>query len=173
VTTDYVDPRRTLLVNDPTGLRAANEKLFTLRFPALIPDTLVSADMRELTAAVTRWGRAVLKPTDAMGGRGVLLLRPDDPNLRSALEISTNRWRRQVIIQQWVTAAADGDRRVIVIDGEPAGVIRRVAADGHSAATWLPAPTSSPTASAHGTRKSAPSCDLNCPGWASCWPAST
>lgn len=127
---DYIDRRHTLLVNDPTGLREANEKLFTLRFPELAPDTLVSADLRELAAAVARWGQAVLKPTDAMGGRGVLLLRPDDPNLRSALEISTNWWRRQVIVQEWLAAAADGDRRVIVLDGEPVGVIRRVAAEG-------------------------------------------
>jgi len=127
---DYVDSRRTVLVNHPTGLREANEKLFTLRFPALIPGTLVSADPRELAGTVTSWGRAVLKPTDAMGGRGVLLLRPDDPNLRSELEISTDRGRRQVILQQWVPEAAQGDRRVIVIDGEPAGVIRRVAAVG-------------------------------------------
>ena len=127
---DYVDPRRTLRVNDPAGLREANEKLFTLRFGGLIPDTVVSADIGELAAAVSRWGRAVLKPTDCMGGRGVLLLRPGDPNLHSVLEISTGHGSRQVILQRWVAAAADGDRRVMVVDGEPAGVIRRVAADG-------------------------------------------
>ncbi len=127
---DYIDPQRTLLVNNPTGLREANEKLFTLRFPELIPDTLVSADIRELAATVGRWGRAVLKPTDAMGGRGILLLCPDDLNLRSALEISTNHGRHQVILQRWMPEAVDGDRRVIVLDGEPMGVIRRVAVAG-------------------------------------------
>lgn len=127
---DYVNPRRTLLVNAPAGLREANEKLFTLRFGELIPDTLISADLRELAATVSEWGQAVLKPTDAMGGRGILLLRPGDLNLRSALEISTDRGRRQVILQRWVPAAADGDRRVIVLDGEPVGVIRRVAVAG-------------------------------------------
>jgi len=62
----------------PGGLRTANEKPFTLRFPDLIPDTLVAADPREIASTVRRWGRAVLKPTDGMAGRGVLQLRPDD-----------------------------------------------------------------------------------------------
>ena len=127
---DCVDPRRTLLINDPRGLREANEKLFTLRFAGLVPDTLVSASLAELAGAVRCWGRAVLKPTDAMAGRGILMLRPDDVNLRSALEISTDRGRNQVILQRWVPAAADGDRRVIVLDGEPVGGIRRVAVAG-------------------------------------------
>ncbi len=127
---DYVDSRHTLLVNAPAGLREVNEKLFTLRFGELIPDTLISADLRELIFTVGEWGQAVLKPTDAMGGRGILLLRPGDLNLHSALEISTDRGRRQVILQRWVPAAADGDRRVIVLDGEPVGVIRRVAVAG-------------------------------------------
>lgn len=127
---DYVDPRHTVLINAPRGLREANEKLFTLRFPELVPDTLVSADLQELTATVGDWGKAVLKPTDAMGGRGILLLRSDDVNLRSALEISTGRGRCQVILQRWVPAAADGDRRVMVLDGEPVGAIRRVAGTG-------------------------------------------
>lgn len=127
---DYVDTRRTLLVNEPRGLREANEKLFTLRFPDLIPDTLVSGDISELTDAVCAWGQAVLKPTDAMGGRGVLLLGPDDLNLRCLLEISTGRGRHQVILQRWIPRAVDGDRRVVVVGGQPVGAIRRVASAG-------------------------------------------
>ena len=118
---------RTLLVNDPRGLRDVNEKLFTLRYPDLVPETVVSADLGELRGAVAAWGRAVLKPTDAMAGRGVLLLRADDPNLASLLELSTGRGRSHVILQRFVPEAVDGDRRVIVVDGEPVGAIRRVA----------------------------------------------
>lgn len=117
----------TLLVNDPRGLREVNEKLFTLRYPDLIPQTVVSADLDELTTTVSAWGTAVLKPTDAMAGRGVLLLRPDDPNLRSILELSTTRGCSHVILQRFVAEASEGDRRVIVVDGEPVGVVRRVA----------------------------------------------
>lgn len=128
---DQVDPRRVLMVNDPAGLREANEKLFTLRFPELVPDTLVTADSDETVAAVRDWGRAVLKPTDGMAGRGILQLRPDDPNLRSIIELATGRGRRQVIVQRWADAAEKcGDRRVIVLDGRPVGALRRVAGPG-------------------------------------------
>ena len=128
---DQVDDRRVVLVNDPTGLREANEKLFVLRFPGLIPDTLVTADVAEAVAVVRDWGRAVLKPTDGMGGRGIVCLLPDDANLHSILETATDRGRTHVVVQRWVPEAADqGDRRVIVLDGEPVGVVRRLAAPG-------------------------------------------
>ena len=127
---DAVDRRRVLLVNAPTGLREANEKLFTLRYPQLVPDTLVSGDRHEILDAVHRWGRAVLKPTDGMAGRGIMQLHPDDPNLCSIVESATERGRTQVIVQAYVAAADDGDRRVIIVDGEPVGAVRRVAAAG-------------------------------------------
>jgi glutathione synthase len=127
---DQVDARRVVMVNAPTGLREANEKLFTLRFPELIPDTLVTADVGEAVDAARAWGKAVLKPTDGMAGRGILRLCPDDPNLRSILETATGRGRSQVVVQRYVEEAALGDRRIIVLDGEPVGVVRRVAAPG-------------------------------------------
>jgi glutathione synthase len=126
---DRVDPSRTLVVNAPAGLREANEKLFALRFPEFIPETVVSADPAELAEVTREWGRAVLKPTDAMAGRGVLLLRPDDANLRSLLETATDHGRRHVIAQAWVAPGGE-DHRVVVVDGEPVGVVRRVAAAG-------------------------------------------
>jgi glutathione synthase len=127
---DQVDASRVLMVNDPAGLREANEKLFTLRFPELIPDTLVSADLPEIVAAVRHWGRAVLKPTDAMAGRDIVVLRPEDENLRSIVESATERGRTHVIVQRYLAAADHGDRRVIVVDGEPLGAVRRVAVPG-------------------------------------------
>lgn len=125
---DLVDPRRTLLVNSSAGVRSANEKLFALRAPDLGPPTLISADRQEIRAVVAEWGRAVLKPTDWMGGHGVLILDPADPNLSSLLDSATDQGRSQVVVQQWISAGADdGDRRVIVLGGEPVGVVRRVA----------------------------------------------
>lgn len=126
---DQVD-RRVAVVNAPEGLRAANEKLFILRFPELVPDTVVTADVGEAEATVRRWGRAVLKPTDGMAGRGILRLCPEDPNIRSILETATVRGRSQVVVQRYVEEASQGDRRIIVLDGEPVGVVRRVAAPG-------------------------------------------
>lgn len=122
-----VDPRATLLVNSPSGLRNANEKLFALQAPELGPPTLVSADRKEIRATVACWGRAVLKPTDWMGGRGILVLDPADPNLCSLLDSATDQGHTQVVVQQWIAACTQGDRRIILLDGQPIGVIRRVA----------------------------------------------
>lgn len=122
---DLIDPHRTVVINGPVGLRAANEKLFGLRFPKLCPDTVVTADIAEIVAVTREWGTAVVKPTDGMAGRGIMLLRPDDANLRSILESATVRGRDQVVVQRFVPESAEGDRRVIVLDGVPIGVVRR------------------------------------------------
>jgi glutathione synthase len=124
---DLVDAARTLMVNSPAGVRNANEKLFALRVPDLGPPTLVTADRRTIRDAVTGWGKAVLKPTDGMAGRGILVLDPGDPNLASILDSATGRGRTQVVVQRWLPACTHGDRRVIVLDGRPVGVVRRVA----------------------------------------------
>lgn len=124
---DLVDQRRTVLINGPAGLRHANEKLFSLQFPELCPDTIVTADIGEIVDVTRRWGTTVVKPTDGMAGRGIMLLRPDDPNLRSILEAATVRGRDQVVVQRFIPESIEGDRRVIVLDGAPIGVVRRVA----------------------------------------------
>jgi glutathione synthase len=124
---DLVDTTRTLMVNSPSGVRNANEKLFALRVPELGPPTLVTADRDMIRDAVGEWGRAVLKPTDGMAGRGILVLEPDDPNLASILDTATGRGQVQVVVQRWLPESAYGDRRVIVLDGRPVGVVRRVA----------------------------------------------
>ncbi len=126
---DLVDTSRTLLVNDPSGLRNLNEKLFATKFPELGPETLVTASIDEVVDRVQVWGQAVLKPTDAMGGRGILILRDGDPNLVSILEMATGRGRDLVVVQRWIEGVIDGDRRVIVLDGRPIGSVRRVACD--------------------------------------------
>jgi glutathione synthase len=127
---DLVDAASTVMVNSPAGVRNANEKLFALRRPELCPPTLVTADRQQIRDTVAAWGRAVLKPTDGMAGRGILILEPTDPNLVSILDTATDRGRAQVVIQQWLTECSDGDRRVIVLDGRPVGAIRRVAPAG-------------------------------------------
>lgn len=124
---DLVDQSHTLLVNAPAGLRNCNEKLFALRWPDLCPETVVTADMAEILALAEVWGRAVIKPTDGMAGRGIMLLRAGDPNLRSIAEAATTRGRDQVVVQRYLERVDEGDRRVIVLDGEPIGVVRRVA----------------------------------------------
>lgn len=124
---DFIDPETTILVNSPAGLRNANEKLFGMRVPEIGPTTLLTADKDVIIERVRAWGKAVLKPTDAMAGRGVLVLKSDDVNLHSILDGATERGLNQVVVQDWIEGASEGDRRIIVIGGEPVGVVRRVA----------------------------------------------
>jgi glutathione synthase len=127
---DFVDTRRTVLVNAPAGLRHANEKLFTLQFPDLTPPTLVSASRAEIEQFVDEVGEAVLKPTDLMAGRGIMIMSRSDRNLRSILDSATERGRTQVVVQRFIPDSAAGDRRIILVDGTPVGAIRRVAPQG-------------------------------------------
>jgi glutathione synthase len=124
---DLVDPRRTVVVNRPAGLRHANEKLYGLRFRRHMPETIVTASRADLVAFTHLHGTAVVKPTGAMGGRGIMLLRDGDPNLPSILDTVTERGRVQVMAQRFLTEVDAGDRRVIVLDGEPAGSVIRLA----------------------------------------------
>jgi len=125
---DLVDRRRTLVVNDPRGLREANEKLYALRFPTLIPESLVTADAARLKAFMAALGgEMIVKPLDGCGGAGVFHLRRDDRNLNSILELSTANGTRLVMAQRYLAAVrTSGDKRLIVLAGEPLGAIARV-----------------------------------------------
>jgi glutathione synthase len=123
-----VDPRVTFVLNDPRGLREANEKLYALRFPALIPESMVSASAALLKAFMDRLGgEMVVKPLDGCGGAGVFHVHRSDRNLNAILELSTANGTRLVMAQRYLPAVRDqGDKRLIVLAGEPLGAIRRV-----------------------------------------------
>jgi glutathione synthase len=122
---DGVDHERTVLVNDPRGVRDANEKLFALRFPALVPPTIVSSDIAEIRCFVDRVRRAVMKPIDGHAGRGVLELRAGDTNVASIVELGTDRGGRPVVVQAWVDEAAAGNRRILLWNGAVLGAVNR------------------------------------------------
>jgi glutathione synthase len=114
-------------VNSPVGLRTANEKLWALHFPELTPETLVSRDMAQLRAFVDAAPEgAIVKPVDGHGGEGVVLLRRGDRNTTSVLELLGGRGREWVVAQHYVPAARQGDKRILLLDGEPLGAINRV-----------------------------------------------
>jgi len=118
---------RILIVNDPQGLRDANEKLFAFHFEHLMPRSLVTADADAIHAFVARvGGEAVLKPLDGAGGSGVVTLRVGDRNNRSLVDLHTREGRRHALVQEYLPAIRAGDKRVIVLDGEPLGAILRV-----------------------------------------------
>ncbi|MEM6837942.1 MAG: glutathione synthase [Cyanobacteria bacterium P01_C01_bin.120] len=123
---DYVDPTKTLVMNSPQGLRAANEKMYALQFTQAIPETIVSRDKAVIQKTVDRWGRAVLKPLGGKAGEGILFLEQGDRNLNSMIEISTQQGREPVMIQTYLPAAKEGDKRVILLDGDPIGAVNRI-----------------------------------------------
>jgi len=128
---EHIHPR-TLVVNDPASVRNAPEKLFVTHFPALMPDTLVTADRRQILAFRERHGDIIIKPLFGNGGAGVFHLRPEDPNLNALVEMFTERSREPLVIQRYVPAVRQGDKRIILVDGEPMGAINRVPAPGEA-----------------------------------------
>ncbi len=107
------------VVNDPQGLRDLNEKLAALAWPELCPPTVVSREPALLAEFVRGHGECVLKPLDGMGGRGIFRSRADDPNLNSILETLTREGKELALAQVFLPAIADGDKRVLLVDGEP------------------------------------------------------
>jgi len=119
----------TLVVNDPQGLRDANEKLYACHFPEHMPDTLVSSDKPRIKAFVDRvGGKAVIKPLDGAGGEGVMMLVAGDLNVNAIIEAQTNGSRRAAMVQKFLPEVRAGDKRILLLDGEPLGAILRVAA---------------------------------------------
>ncbi len=123
---DYIDSEKTQILNSPMGLRAANEKMYALQFTEAIPETIVSADKQVIRSAVERWGAGVLKPLGGKAGEGILFLEGGDRNFNSIVEVSTQQGREPVMVQAYLPAAKDGDKRVILLDGEPIGAVNRV-----------------------------------------------
>jgi len=119
--------RRPLLVNDPSALRDANEKLYALHFPELVPKTLITRDAKALRVFLEELGgEMIVKPIDGFGGRGILHLRAGDRNLNSLFELATGGGKLAIIGQQYLPASRLGDKRVILVDGEPLGAMMRV-----------------------------------------------
>ena len=108
-----------LIVNDPQGLRDFNEKLAALLFPQCCPPTLVSRDPAALKAFVAEQGQAVLKPLDGMGGRSIFRAASGEPNLNVILETLTDGGRQLAMAQRYLPEIVDGDKRILLVDGEP------------------------------------------------------
>lgn len=123
---DYVDPRKTLVMNRPQGIRAANEKMYALQFKDAIPQTIVTQDKAVIRQFLEAQGAAVLKPLGGKAGEGILFLEAGDRNFNSLVEISTQQGRLPIMVQTYLPDAKLGDKRIIVLDGRPIGTVNRV-----------------------------------------------
>lgn len=123
---------RTLVVNDPFWVRNSPEKLLVLNFPDLTPPTLIARDLTTIRAFKAEHGDVILKPLYGNGGAGVFRLDPNDRNLASLHELFTGINREPLIVQKFVPDVVKGDKRIILVDGEPVGAINRVPAAGET-----------------------------------------
>ena len=119
---------RTLVLNDPRGLRDANEKLYALQFSKWMPRTFITADPSRIRPFIEEiGGRGVIKPLDGMAGAGVFLLNADDKNFSAIVEATIGETGRTwCLVQEFLPAAREGDKRILLLDGEPLGAINRV-----------------------------------------------
>ena len=120
------------MVNDPFWVRNYPEKLLVLDFPDLTPPTTVARDLATLKAFKARHGDIILKPLYGNGGAGVFRLTPEDRNLNSLHELFAVLNREPLIAQKFLPDVAAGDKRIILVDGEPVGAINRVPAEGET-----------------------------------------
>lgn len=122
-----------MVVNRPQSLRDCNEKLFALQFPQCAPEQLVSRDPQRLRDYHRQHGDVVMKPLDGMGGSSIFRLRPDDANVSVIIETLTNHGRTMTMAQRYLPEIKDGDKRILLINGEPVDYcLARIPAAGES-----------------------------------------
>jgi len=123
---------KTLVVNDPAWVRNSPEKIFVTEFPDLMPETLITKDPREVDAFRRQYGDIIVKPLYGNGGAGIFHLHEADRNLASLLEMFQQMFREPFIVQRYLKDVRKGDKRIILIDGEPVGAVNRVPAEHDS-----------------------------------------
>ena len=132
---EHIHPK-TLVVNDPAQVRNAPEKLFVTRFEGLLPPTLIAADRGEILAFRAEHRDIVVKPLFGNGGAGVFHVKPEDENLGALLEMFAETYREPIIVQRYLPEIRDGDKRIILVDGEPVGGVSRMPQDGEARANF-------------------------------------
>lgn len=132
---EHIHPK-TLVVNDPASVRNAPEKLFVTHFPELMPPTVITSSKDEVLAARAEWQDIIVKPLYGNGGSGVFHLKPGDENLGALLETFTQLYREPVIVQKYLPEIRQGDKRIILIDGRPAGAVSRIPQEGEARANF-------------------------------------
>ena len=128
---EHVHPH-TLVINNPTNVRNTPEKLFVTHFENVMPPTLITSDEEEIFSFRKEFRDIIVKPLFGNGGAGVFHIKPDDENLSSLIELHKTFYREPLMIQEYVPAVRQGDKRIILIDGKPVGAVNRVPAKGEA-----------------------------------------
>ncbi len=128
---EHIHPK-TLVVNDPFHVRNAPEKLFATHFDGLLPPTLITSHEEEIRRFRAEHKDIILKPLYGNGGAGVFRVKPDDENLNSLIEMFSEHYREPIIAQAYLKDVRQGDKRIILVDGEPVGAINRIPAEGEA-----------------------------------------
>ncbi len=131
---ELLDEMGPLVINDPAAVRNAPEKLFVLRFKDLMPPTLLTLDVREIREFWREHGDIIVKPLFGNGGAGVFHLRPGDENLNALIEMYAGFHREPVMVQRYLPEVRQGDKRIILVEGEPVGAVNRVPPEGEARA---------------------------------------
>ena len=128
---EHIHPE-TLVVNDPVQVRNAPEKLFVTHFADIMPPTLITSNIDEIRAFHSEYGDIIVKPLYGNGGAGVFHITPESDNLNSLIELFSEFYREPIVVQRYVPAVREGDKRIILIDGKAAGAVNRVPAAGEA-----------------------------------------
>ena len=128
---DMIHPG-TLVVNNPTQVRANPEKLYIAKFPDLVPPTLITRDTQAVKAFREKHEDIIVKPLYGNGGWGVFHIAPGDENLNTLLEMHMAGSREPLVVQAYIPAVRQGDKRIILVDGEPMGAINRIPPEGEA-----------------------------------------
>jgi len=128
---EHIHPQ-TLVVNDPVFVRDSPEKLVTLHFSKFMPPTLVSRDVQDIHAFRREYNDIIIKPLNSNGGEGVFRITPEDENINALLELYLRLYREPLMIQAYLADVRQGDKRIILVDGEAVGALNRVPAKGEA-----------------------------------------
>ncbi|HEX8300258.1 glutathione synthase [Sphingomonas sp.] len=121
---------KTLVVNDPASVRNAPEKVFVLDYPQFMPPTLITRSLDEARAFLAEHGEIVIKPLHGNGGKAIFKVGSDGANLSALIEVFNTAWREPHMIQAFLPSVAEGDKRIVLVDGDVAGAINRIPGAG-------------------------------------------
>lgn len=123
-------PKKIAIINNPGGIRAANEKLWAMQFEGLTPPSLASQQRDELIEFIKQYEIVIAKPIDSFGGQRIFKIHHDGVNRNVVLETLTNNFTKKIILQRYIPEAQDGDKRILLLNGKPLGAVLRMHADG-------------------------------------------